>query len=227
MDNWYVHTDFFFEIPLVSPLDQPLTTDSSGSFKFQLDDIKGKDWISYKSISPEYSFSSGSLKKDYPKNNSSIISKVYNLVGGTSFGSISPEVKNQSSNSSDDNKNRFVATSDRSPVSTQLILPSYLRSLNDSPMMESKLKVDSPDSPSYSSSSSCGLEVVSDVTAAKKCVLVADDNIVVRKMLERSIISLGYDCIGAEDGSVALSLLEKSNFDCLIIDNVYFALNLV
>ena len=49
-------------------------------------------------------------------------------------------------------------------------------------------------------------------------VLVVDDNVCLRKLIEKQLLYLGVDSIMAENGKEALSLLEQYDFDAVLMD---------
>lgn len=65
-------------------------------------------------------------------------------------------------------------------------------------------------------SSAC--QTVDEARAANRLVLVADDNAINRKVLERQITMLGYAAEFAEDGEQALSMWKQSAYGLLMTD---------
>jgi putative nucleotidyltransferase with HDIG domain len=49
-------------------------------------------------------------------------------------------------------------------------------------------------------------------------ILIVDDEAIVRDVLMRKLTSLGYDCDCCENSNMAISLLEKSNYDLMLAD---------
>ena len=48
-------------------------------------------------------------------------------------------------------------------------------------------------------------------------IIVADDSAVIRKIIEKSVESLGYEALHAGNGQMALELLEKSSEDVALV----------
>lgn len=51
-----------------------------------------------------------------------------------------------------------------------------------------------------------------------KKFLIVDDEILIRRSLSRALALKGHQCIEAENGSVALDILQHSVFDAVILD---------
>lgn len=65
-------------------------------------------------------------------------------------------------------------------------------------------------------SSAC--QTVGEARGANRLILVADDNAINRKVLERQITMLGYTAEFAEDGEEALSMWKQSSYGLLMTD---------
>ncbi len=61
-------------------------------------------------------------------------------------------------------------------------------------------------------------QTVAEARAANRLILVADDNVINRKVLERQIAMLGYVAEFAEDGAQALSMWRQSPYGLLMTD---------
>lgn len=55
------------------------------------------------------------------------------------------------------------------------------------------------------------------MTDVKKRILVVDDELINRKVLEGLLKSFGFDCFSAESGKAALEILDAS-FDLMLLD---------
>ncbi|MFQ5876929.1 MAG: response regulator [Acidobacteriota bacterium] len=55
-------------------------------------------------------------------------------------------------------------------------------------------------------------------TEHKKKVLVADDTATVRRVATRVLVSAGYQVVEAEDGAMALDLVQKEHPDLILLD---------
>ncbi len=48
--------------------------------------------------------------------------------------------------------------------------------------------------------------------------LIVDDEILIRRSLARALIAKGHICTEAENGDVALELMQKNSFDAVVLD---------
>lgn len=51
-------------------------------------------------------------------------------------------------------------------------------------------------------------------------ILVVDDDILVRDVIKRALLSAGYDIVESSDGADALAQLEGGQFDLVVTDNI-------
>ena len=51
-----------------------------------------------------------------------------------------------------------------------------------------------------------------------KRILIADDEVHIRRILEHGLIAAGYDVLSAQDGEEAINIMEKGTVDLVITD---------
>jgi DNA-binding NtrC family response regulator len=52
----------------------------------------------------------------------------------------------------------------------------------------------------------------------KARILVVDDNLILRELMETILLSCGHSCVSVEDGLAAINLLKNETFDMVISD---------
>jgi len=55
---------------------------------------------------------------------------------------------------------------------------------------------------------------------AKANILIVDDDQTIRELLEEFLQELGYEIATAQNGTEALTIINRQDFDCIISDNV-------